>query len=212
MATDRKEKIEALKKITSGVDPRPPDTHILLNKLSTYELYALLDLKKLPKQDIEEILQGRNLYSTEEIKVFLSSEEFKTIMQSKPGDHFILFEDAAGCEPIINVHEQGIHISTFHDYSDKEDTTDAPQEETQPVELTTLPEVSVPLIEAETVIEHEPMIRPAMSELKEKPVKKPKRTQKTFNLLGEITNEMERDKARAKKMNSFAAGYKELNH
>jgi hypothetical protein len=77
MATDRKTKIETLQKIASGIDPRPPDIHVLLNKLSVNELNALLELKRQPLEKIKQMLQERNIYTNEEIIAFLSTDEFR---------------------------------------------------------------------------------------------------------------------------------------
>jgi hypothetical protein len=81
-----------------------------------------------------------------------------------------------------------------------------PLDEYRPEEAEPQQGATAPLIESNKKIERSSMIRPETEEFKPVPAKK------TFNMLGEIKEQMEKDKARAQKMNLFAKGYNKLNH
>src|SRR6266536_1799321 len=113
MVMERKDKIEAVNKLSAEIDSRPSQVHVLLDKMSATELCLLLESKNLSIQEINKILQEKGIYTDEEIVRFLSTDQFKTIMESKKGDTFFNFMPALNCRPIEDQPESMQQLNLF---------------------------------------------------------------------------------------------------
>jgi hypothetical protein len=217
---NRKEKIKKIQDLATGVNPKSKAQREIafIKTLSVDGLYAVLGIKELSKQELEEITQGRELDTQEKWRDFLNSEELRDFLRSKKKDMTFLLP-CEGCDPIIDtdengtritepnkityVHENGtVHIAEFKDYSGKSkeecDAIKAPLQEAQP-EVKEEPQREE--IKESEAIEKQPASIKLIKDNREQ-------EKKIFNLLGEV---IEQDKERAKRMDEFRRRYNQLN-
>lgn len=175
---NRKEKIQLIRDLASGVDPRDKEqqTHVLyLKDYSSEALNNLLAFKKLSIEEMKSFLGEKKLDTEEQLKEFLHSDEFRHLMNIKHSDKVLWLIPSPNCDPISDQDDNGRHITTLQDYATKEpkdakkifgdllkgslDDYDkpiqqsipaTPQDEQETSEAITLSETTAPQIEAES--------------------------------------------------------------
>ncbi len=160
MAVTKQEKVEFIKKLLAGEDPRPPETFIVFDK---------------------DKLKGLSLRPIDTCLLFILSSDDKPLEASEAPSDTLYHPEA---EPA---------------------NTDTPLQEERALQdiATDNNEVILPPQEIKEAIQADPQEKEAI------PVKPAVRT---FNLMGEIVETMEKDKQRRDKMIKFSRGYNELNH